>query len=161
MRTIGADGEMLGIIPLAKARALAEESRLDLVEIAPNATPPVVKIMDYGKFMYDQTKRERQIRKRQHTVQVKGIRLSPNINDHDLEVKARKAREFIEEGNRLKVTMMFRGRMIARKELGRAALSKFIELMADIADVEHQPIMEGPRNLVVSLLPKKKAKKVQ
>ncbi len=139
--------------------AEAEKRSLDLVEIAPQADPPVVKIQDYGKFKYEQAKRERQNRKKQHTIQVKGIRLTPNINDHDLEVKGRKARGFIEDGARLKVSVLFRGRMIARKELGREVLDKFIGYLEDIAEVETAPAMEGARNMVTHLIPRKNQKK--
>jgi len=159
VRVILPEGEQLGILPLEEALAEAEKRGLDLVEIAPQANPPVTKIQDYGKFRYEQAKRERENRKKQHTVQVKGIRLTPNINDHDLEVKARKAREFIEDGARLKVSVLFRGRMIARKELGREVLEKFITYLEDLAEVESPPTMEGARNMVTQLVPKKKQKK--
>ncbi len=149
----------MGILSLEEALSEAQKRNLDLVEIAAKADPPVVKIQDFGKFKYDQAKRERLNRKKQHTIQVKGIRLTPNINDHDLEVKARKARGFIEDGARLKVSVLFRGRMIARKELGREALDKFISFLEDIAEVESAPAMEGARNMVTQLVPKKSQKK--
>jgi len=156
---ISPDGEQLGLVKLEKALEMARERKLDLVEVAANANPPVAKILDYGKFRYDQARKERQNRKKQHTVQIKGIRLTPNIGEHDLEIKANKARAFLEAGDRLKVTVFFHGRLIARRELGEVILNKFLEFVQDVADQENPPKMEGPRNMVVNLVPSKKSKK--
>lgn len=129
---------------------------LDLVEIAPNADPPVCKIMDYGKFLYQQSKKDKAAKAKQHTVTVKGVRLTPKISIHDLETKASQGREFLDEGHKVKVFVLFRGRMITHKEFGQEAIEKFIEILSDIATVEQPPKMEGPRNMSALLTPKKK-----
>jgi len=125
------------------------EAGLDLVEIAPQAKPPVCRIMDYGKYRYELTKKEKDARKKQHTVQMKGIRLSPNIDDHDFGFKLDAARKFVESGSKVKVTLVFKGRSITHKEFGVQILEKFSEQMSDIARVDSEAKMEGGRNMVM------------
>ena len=125
------------------------EAGLDLVEIAPQAKPPVCRIMDYGKYRYELTKKEKDARKKQHTVQMKGIRLSPNIDDHDFGFKLDAARKFVESGSKVKVTLVFKGRSITHKEFGVQILEKFSEQMSDIARVDSETKMEGGRNMVM------------
>ncbi len=156
MRLIDHEGEQRGVVETATAVEMAREAGADLVEVAPNADPPVCKIMDYGKFLYQQAKREKAAKAKQHTITVKGIRLSPMINGHDMDTKVNHAREFIGEGNKVKVTVLFRGRMITHKELGFEMLQKFIESLGDEVTVEQAPTMEGPRNLTMLLSPSKK-----
>ncbi|MFN0065365.1 MAG: translation initiation factor IF-3, partial [Chlamydiales bacterium] len=124
VRVIGADGAQIGIISTREALLLAQEAQLDLVEVAPNASPPVCKIIDYGKFRYDQTKRERESKKAQHQVKVKEIKLKPNIDEHDFQTKLKRARQFLEKGNKVKVTCMFRGREMAYPELGKKVVQR-------------------------------------
>ena len=138
------------------ALQMAIDAGADLVEVAPNAEPPVCKIMDYGKFLYQASKKEKAAKARQHTITVKSIRMTPMINAHDLETKVQHTREFLAEGNKVKIFVMFRGRMITHKDLGFATLAKVIELIGDAAVVEQQPLMEGPRNLSILLSPGKK-----
>jgi len=156
VRLIDHDGEQRGVVETSVAIQMAIDAGADLVEVAPNAEPPVCKIMDYGKFLYQQSKREKAAKARQHTITVKSIRMTPMINGHDLETKVEHTREFLGEGNKVKVFVMFRGRMITHKELGFATLEKVIELLGDTATVEQAPIMEGPRNLSMLLSPGKK-----
>lgn len=139
----------VGIIPSSKAIRMAQEEGLDLVEVAPQAKPPVCRVMDYGKYRYEQSKREKDARRKQHTVQLKGIRLTPNIDKHDFNYKLEAARKFIEGGFKVKVSILFRGRSITHKEIGVETLKRFEEGMSDIAKCEEEPKMEGPRNLVV------------
>jgi translation initiation factor IF-3 len=133
---------------------MAVEAGADLVEIAPTAKPPVCKIMDYGKFLYQQAKKDKAAKSKQHTITVKGVRLSPKISTHDLETKAGQARGFIEEGNKVKAYVIFRGRMITHKELGAGILERFMALLDEITTVEQEPKMEG-RNMTILLSPKK------
>lgn len=153
VRLIDPDGKQLGIVERNKALQIAEERGLDLVEVAPDATPPVCRIMDYGKYRYEQSKKERSSRKKQHTVTVKEIRLSPRTEIHDIQTKCRQAREFLEDGNRVKVTVRFRGREVARTDFGEQVMNKVIELLEDVAKVEKGPTMEG-HDLVAFLVPK-------
>lgn len=134
---------------------MAEAAGLDLVEIAPTATPPVCKIIDYGKFRYEITKKEKEARKKQHVVEIKKIRLTPNIDDHDFEVKVNMARKFMLEGNRVKLTMFMRGRQVTRPEMAEEVLTKVIADLADVAKPEGTPKMEGRNNLSVLLVGKK------
>jgi translation initiation factor IF-3 len=153
VRLIGSDGSQVGIIEIREAQAMAREQELDLVEISPTAKPPVCKIMDFGKYQYEISKRERGSRK--HTGgQIKGIRLSPKISDHDFTFKAESARKFLEQGNKVKVSVIFRGRLITHKEFGEQILTKFGEVLQDIAKVESAPKMEGARNLVLIMVKK-------
>ena len=141
---IGADGEQVGVVETARAMEIADEVELDLVEIAPDAKPPVCRIVDYGKFRYDKEKKAKEARKRQKNVQMKGIRIAgANISDHDLEYRVSHIREFIEKGNRVKVSVRFRGRQMAYQEKGRALLGTLAAKIEDIAVVDQEPRMEG------------------
>ncbi len=141
-------------MPPDKALAMAQQEGFDLVEISPSATPPVVKIMDYGKFKYDVARKERVARKKQQATILKGIRLSPSTDDHDLMTKVRMARKFIEEGAKVKASIMFRGRMITHQEFGTRMLERMASELADIAKLETPPKMEGPRQMTMILIKK-------
>lgn len=136
LRVISSQGEQLGVMSFMEALRTAESEGLDLVEIVPTSVPPVAKIMDYGKYRYDQTKREKENKKAQHVIKVKEIKLSANISEHDYEVKARQAREFLEEGHKVKVTLMFRGREVVHPEVGYKLMEKMVAQMADVSSVE-------------------------
>ena len=151
---IGSNGAQLGIMAPDKALAMAQQEGLDLVEISPSATPPVVKIMDYGKFKYDVARKERVARKKQQATILKGIRLSPSTDDHDLMTMVRMARKFIEEGAKVKASIMFRGRMITHQEFGTRMLERMASELADVAKVETPPKMEGPRQMTMILIKK-------
>ncbi len=146
---IGADGNQFGIVSVEEALEEANEADLDLVEISPNAKPPVCKILDYGKFKYEEQKREQQSKKKQHVVKVKEIRLRPRIDQHDLETKVNMGRKFLKDGCKLKVTLMFRGREMSRLDLGEIVLDKVAEMLADIAEIEKRDPMEGRRLTVM------------
>lgn len=154
MRVIGAEGEQLGILPVEEALASAESQGLDLVEVAPTARPPVVRIMDYGKFKYEQARKAREARKKQHQIQIKEVKFRPGIEPHDFDFKVRHARRFLEEGNKVKATMMFRGRQMARPELGREVLSRVAQSLEDVGKVESEPMMEA-RTMTMVLGPRK------
>ena len=151
---IADDGEQLGIMPVEQAIETAESKGLDLVEVAPNSRPPVVRIMDYGKFKYEAARKARQAKKKQHNVHLKEVKFRPGIEEHDLEFKLRHARRFLEEGDKVKATMMFRGRQVTHPELGREVLSRVAEALEDVGKVESSPVLEG-RNMVMVLAPKK------
>jgi translation initiation factor IF-3 len=153
VRVIAADGSQLGIMEVDAALASAVEQGLDLVEVAPMARPPVVRIMDYGKFKFEAAKQARLAKKKQHVIHLKEVKYRPGIDDHDFETKTRNARRFIGEGNKVKVTLMFRGRQITHPELGRAVVDRVATELADIAKVESAPLMEG-RSLTMILAPK-------
>ena len=153
LRVIGADGSQLGIMTSSDALALAEEKDLDLVKIAPNAVPPVCKIMDYGKFRFEQLKKEKEAKKNQRVVEVKEIRMSPSIDTNDLNTKVKAAQKFLTDGNRVKVSVRFRGREMAHTDIGRDLLNKFAEQCADTATLEKAAKMEG-RNMFIFLSPK-------
>ena len=153
LRVIGDNGEQLGIMSSAQALALAEEKELDLVKIAPQATPPVCKIMDYGKFRFEQLKREKEARKNQRVVEIKEIRMSPGIDTNDLNTKIKNAMKFLKDGNRVKVTVRFRGREMAHTSLGEVLLKRFGEDCAEVATVEKGAKLEG-RNMSMFLSPK-------
>lgn len=157
LRVIGQDGAQLGILTLTEALTKAEQVGLDLVEIAPNAEPPVCKIIDYGKFRYQLTKKEREQKKSQHQVKVKEIKIKPNTDDHDLEVKIKHARDFVAKGNKVRLTCMFRGREMMHPELGAKAIKKMCEELSDVATPEAPARMLG-RNLSVILAPGTKKK---
>ncbi len=140
---IGADGEMLGIMSAIEARKLAEEADLDLVKISPGAKPPVCKIIDYGKYKYEKTRKEKDAKKKQHVVEIKEIRMSPNIDTNDLNTKVSAARKFIENGNKVKVSIRFRGREMAHTQASRPMMDDFAAQLADVAVVEKPPKMEG------------------
>ena len=150
---IGAEGDQLGIMTSAAALALAEEKNLDLVKIAPNAVPPVCKIMDYGKFRFEQLKKEKEAKKNQRVVEVKEIRMSPSIDTNDLNTKVKNAMKFLKDGNRVKVTVRFRGREMAHTSLGEVLLKQFGESCAEVATVEKGAKLEG-RNMSMFLSPK-------
>ena len=153
VRLIGADGAQLGIMSSADAQRLAYEKDLDLVKIAPNAVPPVCKIMDYGKFRFEQMKKEKEAKKSQRVVEVKEVRMSPNIDTNDFNVKLKNAQKFLKEGNRVKVTVRFRGREMAHTSIGEVLLKQFGESCAEIATVEKNPKLEG-RLMTMFLSPK-------
>lgn len=153
LRVIGPGGEQLGVLPVEEALAAAVERGLDLVEVAPMARPPVVKIMDYGKYKFEEAKAARAAKKKQHIIHLKEIKVRPGIEEHDFEFKSRHAREFLLDGNKVKVTMMYRGRQLAHVELGKAVLDRFFGTLADIGKVEQDAKLEG-RNMVMVLAPK-------
>ena len=143
VRLIGADGEQLGIMSSRDAQKLADEAGLDLVKIAPTAKPPVCKIIDYGKYRYEQARKEKEAKKKQKIVELKEIRLSPNIDTNDLNTKINSAKKFIEKGNKVKVTLRFRGREMAHMNQSKYILDDFAESLADVAVVEKAPKVEG------------------
>ena len=153
LRVIGADGSQLGIMTSSDALALAEEKDLDLVKIAPNAVPPVCKIMDYGKFRFEQLKKEKEAKKNQKVVEIKEIRMSPSIDTNDFNTKVKSAVKFLNDGNRVKVTVRFRGREMAHTSLGEVLLKQFGESCAEVATVEKGAKLEG-RNMSMFLSPK-------
>ncbi len=153
MRLIGADGEQVGIIPVDEALQAARARGLDLVEVAPMARPPVVKIMDYGKFRFEQAKAARAARKKQHNMQIKEVKYRPGISGHDFEFKTRHARRFLEEGNKVKLTMMFRGRQVTHPELGRDVLNRVYDSIQDVGKIELQAKLEG-RNMTMVWAPR-------
>lgn len=153
MRVIDANGDQLGVLPIEEALAAADARSLDLVEVAPTARPPVVKIMDYGKFKFEEAKAARAAKKKQHVIQIKEVKYRPGIDDHDFDFKTRHAREFLGEGNKVKVTMMFRGRQMARIDLGRAVLDRVAAALADIGKIEFDAKLEG-RNMTMVIAPK-------
>lgn len=154
VRVIDADGNQIGVMSSKEALKLAEEAELDLVKISPKANPPVCKIVDYGKYRYEMTKREKEAKKKQHTVEVKEIRLSPNVEINDLRTKANNAKKFLEKGNKVKVTLRFRGREMAHVNSSKKVLDDFAELLADIAVVEKPAKLEG-RNMTMFLAEKR------
>ena len=153
LRVIAPDGEQMGIMELEHALAAAQEQGLDLVEVAPMARPPVVRIMDYGKYKFEQAKQARAAKKKQHVIQLKEVKFRPNIDEHDFETKTRNAKRFLEEGNKVKVTLMFRGRQIAHPEIGRAVVQRVATELAPVAKVEAEPRLEG-KAMTMILAPK-------
>jgi translation initiation factor IF-3 len=153
VRVIANNGDQLGVLTVDEALALAQEQGLDLVEVAPLARPPVVKIMDYGKFKFEQAKAARAAKKKQHVIHLKEVKYRPGIDDHDFDFKTRHAREFLADGNKVKVTMMFRGRQMAHTELGREVLDRVAAELKDIGKIEQDPKLEG-RNMTMVLAPK-------
>jgi translation initiation factor IF-3 len=154
IRLIGADGENVGVVTPSRAMDLAAEAGLDLVEISPNATPPVCKIMDFGKFKYEQQKRESEARKKQKTIEVKEVKFRPNTDTHDYDVKMRNVFRFLENGDKVKVTLRFRGREMAHQNLGRELLERVAEDVKEIGKIENMPKMEG-RQMVMMIGPVK------
>ena len=144
---------MLGVMPTQQALDLAMEKKLDLVNISPNAKPPVCKILDYGKYRYELQKKEKEARKKQKTTQVKEIRLSTFIEGHDIQVKANTAAKFLRDGDKVKVSIRFRGRQIAHSDIGLKVMQDFIERTKDVCQVERRPMIEG-RNMIMILAPK-------
>ena len=153
VRVVNQEGEQLGIMPTAQALALAEEQELDLVKIAPNARPPVCKLMDYGKYRFEMSKKEREIKKNQKVIETKEVRLSATIEDHDIDVKYRQAIKFLQDGNKIKVTIRFRGRQIAHSEIGADVMQEFAERIKDYGTVERRPLVEG-RNMTMTVAPR-------
>lgn len=154
MRVVGSDGEQVGIMGIRDALTQAEAEGLDLVEIAPQADPPVCRIMDWGKFRFEESKKSQAARKKQKQIQVKEVKFRPNTDAHDYDVKMRNLRRFIEEGNKVKVTLRFRGREMAHQDLGRDLLKRVEDDMVEDVVVEQRPRMEG-RQMVMMLSPKK------
>jgi len=154
VRVIGEDGNQLGILPIKEAMRLAQEAELDLVKIAPKAQPPVCKIIDYGKYRYELARKEKEARKKQKIVEVKEIRLSPNIDTNDLNTKVNNARKFLVKGNKVKVTLRFRGREMAHVQQSRHILDDFAKLLEDVAAVEKPAKLEG-RNMSMVLTEKR------
>ena len=153
VRLIDADGEMVGVVSRKEALQMAQEVQLDLVVVSPNAEPPVCKILDYGKLKYETQKKKNEARKKQKIIEVKEIKFRPNIDDHDYEVKMRAVRRFLEEGDKVKVTLRFRGRELAHPELGMKLLQKVRADFEPIAKCEYEPRMEG-RQMIMILAPR-------
>ncbi|MCF2620113.1 translation initiation factor IF-3 [Oscillibacter valericigenes] len=153
VRLIGSGGEQLGIMSAAQAQKIADEQGLDLVKISPQATPPVCKLMDYGKFRFEQGKREKEAKKNQHVVEIKEIRMSPGIDIGDFNTKLKNAQKFLADGNRVKVSVRFRGREMAHTEIGRDLLVRFAEQCAEVATLDKEPKLEG-RSMSIFLSPK-------
>lgn len=152
VRLIGSEGEQLGILDIAEAQALADEKELDLVLMSPNADPPVCKIMDYGKYRFDQMKKEKENRKNQHVVDTKEIKMTPSIDTHDFETKMNHAKKFLGSGDKLKVTIRFRGREVNHSLLGTQLLERVEEALKDYGNVEKKPKLEG-RNMFMIVAP--------
>lgn len=158
VRLIDEKGEQVGVVTIQEAQKLSSDAGLDLVEVVPNSNPPVCKIIDYGKFRYDQTKREKESKKAQHQIKVKEVKVKPNIDDHDLLTKAKQARKFLLEGNKVKITCMFRGREMAHPEIGENLVRKFVEELSDVSALE-SPLKRMGRMLTVMLAPGARKKK--
>ena len=153
IRLIGSTGEQLGIMSAAQAQRIADEQGLDLVKISPQATPPVCKLMDYGKFRFEQGKREKEAKKNQHVVEIKEIRMSPGIDVGDFNTKLKNAQKFLADGNRVKVSVRFRGREMAHTDIGKDLLVRFAEQCAEVASLDKEPKLEG-RSMSIFLSPK-------
>ena len=157
VRVIDDEGNQLGIMSARDAQKIAREKNLDLVKIAPKAKPPVCKIIDYGKFRYEQAKKDKEAKKKQSIVSIKEVRMSPNIEQHDIDTKMKNGRKFLSKGDKLKISVRFRGREMAHTSIGRDMLLRFAEELSDIADIEKRPKMEG-RSMTMFLVPKKENK---
>ncbi|NLU40909.1 MAG: translation initiation factor IF-3 [Firmicutes bacterium] len=153
IRVIDENGEQLGVMAPRDALRIARERGLDLVEVAPTARPPVCRVMDYGKFMYEKSKKERESRKNQKIIKIKEVRISPKIDDHDFSVRAKNAAGFLQKGNKVKATVRFRGREIVHSDIGKRLLEDLAQLVQDYAVVERDPRIEG-RNMIMILAPK-------
>jgi translation initiation factor IF-3 len=149
IRLIGADGDNVGVVSPDRAMDMAEAAGLDLVEISPNANPPVCKIMDYGKYKYEQQKRESEARKKQKVIEVKEVKFRPNTDTHDYDVKMRNVLKFLEKGDKVKVTLRFRGREMAHQDLGRELLNRVAEDVKEVGKVENMPKMEGRQMIMI------------
>ena len=161
VRVIGADGAQLGVMPIRQALTLAEEAELDLVKIVPTAQPPVCKLMDYDKHRFEQAKREREMRKNQKVVSIKEVQLSATIEENDVAIKAKNAVKFLQGGDKVKVSIRFRGRQIAHSDIGLKVMQDFAERTKDVSTVERRPMIEG-RNMIMILAPKaEKASKAE
>ena len=153
VRLIDQNGEQMGIMPTRKAMELAEQAGLDLVKIAPQAKPPVCKLMDYGKYRFEQSKKEREIRKNQKVITIKEVRLSAVIADHDFDVRVKQGQKFLQDGDKVKASIRFRGRQIAHSQIGMEVMAAFADRLKDIAVIERKPLIEG-RNMAMVLAPK-------
>ena len=153
VRVIDADGKQVGILPLKEAMKIAEEKGLDLVEVAPNSQPPVCRVMNYGKYKYQQNKRIQEARKHQTVIHVKEVKVRPRTEEHDFQTKLRHVKRFLDEGNKVKISILFRGREIAHPEFGKEMLNRFVEGVKDLTVIEQAPRLEG-RNMVMILSPK-------
>lgn len=156
VRVIDAQGEMRGVMTVREAITIAEEAGLDLVEISPNAEPPVCKVLDYGKYKYEQQKKAAEARKKQKVIELKEIKLRPNIDDHDFEIKMKSAKQFLEEGDKVKITMRFRGREMAHQEVAQAVITRVRAELDVLGRVESEPSFEG-RQMVMILAAKSQA----
>lgn len=150
VRVIGQDGEQLGIMSAKEAYLMARDADLDLVKVAPGAKPPVCKIINYGKYRYEQARKEKEAKRKQRTIEIKEIRLSPNIDTNDLNTKANQARKFLSKGDKVKVTLRFRGREMAHKNVGREVLNAFYEKLSDVSTIDKEAKMEG-RSMIMFL----------
>lgn len=157
VRLVGANGDQIGIKSKSEALEMAQTANLDLVMVAPNAKPPVCRIMDYGKFRYEQQKKEKEARKNQKVINIKEVRLSPGIEEHDFNTKLRNALKFLEKGDKVKASIRFKGRAITHKEIGQRVLDRFAEQCAEVSTVEQKPKMEG-RSMFIVLAPKVESK---
>lgn len=153
VRVIDQNGEQMGVMSIGAALSLAEERQLDLVKIAPGARPPVCKLMDYGKYRFEQSKRDREIRKNQKVITIKEVHLSATIDVHDMDVKTRQAQKFLADGNKIKVSIRFRGRQITHSEIGLEVMNQFASAIADVGVVERKPLTEG-RNMTMIVAPR-------
>ena len=153
VQVIGENGEKLGVLSLMDALNMAEEKKLDLVLVSPNVKPPVCRIMNYGKYKFEQAKKEKEAKKKQKVLEIKEIRITPNIEEHDFGFKAKNARKFLEAGNKLKITVRFKGREINNSKMGEDVLNKFIEELSDVSVVEKSPKLEG-KNMFIMLAKK-------
>ena len=154
MRVIGEDGEQLGILSLAEAVAKAQEAGLDLVAVSMNSNPPVARITEFAKFLYDQKQREKRQRKNTKEVEVKELRFGPNIGDHDLDIRIERAKDFLKAGNKIKINCQFKGRMITHPEVGKAKIARMLQELEDLIEIERAPYHEG-RSVIALLQPKK------
>jgi translation initiation factor IF-3 len=153
IRVIDEEGQQLGIMQTREALSLAQERGLDLVEVAPQAQPPVCRILDYGKYKYEEAKKQKEARKNAHSVEIKGIRLRPGIDPHDFGYRSEDARKFLQKKNKVQVTLIFKGREMAHPEIGRAQMEKLAEALSDVSVVERPPVMDG-RRMTMLLSPK-------
>jgi len=153
VRVIDPDGKQVGVLPVKEAIKIAEERGLDLVEVAPNSQPPVCRIMNYGKYKYQQSKRTQEARKHQTVIRIKEVKVRPRTEEHDFQFKLRHVKRFLDEGNKVKISILFRGREIAHPEFGKELLNRFIEGVKDVIVIEQSPRLEG-RNMVMILAPK-------
>ena len=154
VQLISENGEKLGIVPLARALELATEKKLDLVLVSPNSQVPVCKIMNYGKYKFEQAKKEKEAKKKQRVQETKELRITPNIEEHDFSFKAKNARKFLEDGNKVKITVRFRGRELGHKDIGKEVMLKFIDIVKEFGEPTKAPAFEG-NNMVVMIDPKK------
>ena len=149
VQLISDDGEKLGMLPIARALEIAEEKKLDLVLVSPNAQVPVCKIMNYGKYKFEQAKKEKEAKKKQKIQETKELRITPNIEEHDFSFKAKNARKFLEDGNKVKITVRFRGRELNNTKMGESVLNQFISNLEDISVVEKKPKLEGKNMFII------------